>query len=86
VSTFKESVSQLHSRLLRCGFSYIDKGDIFSSLTAAKRFVASRNLRPMYFLEPEALEDFQGPRKPPVAMPLVNPKFPSLFVFRYHHN
>jgi len=59
-STFKESVGQLHSRLLRCGFNYIDKEDIFSSLAAAKRYVVSRNLRPMLFLEPEAMEDFQG--------------------------
>jgi len=58
-NTTKESVSQLHSRLLRCGFDYISKDDIFSSLSAAKRFVAARNLRPMYFLEPGALEDFQ---------------------------
>jgi len=38
--------------------STIASSDIFSSLTAARKYISERHLRPLLFLEDEALEDF----------------------------
>ncbi|KAI1713304.1 HAD-hyrolase-like domain-containing protein [Ditylenchus destructor] len=58
-NTTKETQSSLHSRLLRCGFDSVEKDDIFSSLSAAQKLISERNLRPVLFLEEEAMEDFR---------------------------
>uniref|UniRef100_A0A914W991 Haloacid dehalogenase-like hydrolase domain-containing protein 2 n=1 Tax=Plectus sambesii TaxID=2011161 RepID=A0A914W991_9BILA len=58
-NTTKESISRLHARLVRIGFT-IDRDEIFTSLTAAKRFVLQHQLRPMLLLEDVAAEDFEG--------------------------
>ena len=34
--------------------------DVFTSPSAAKRLIISRNLRPMLFLENTALDEFKG--------------------------
>lgn len=38
----------------------IEKSQIFTSLTAARRYIEAQKLRPMLLLEEEALEDFDG--------------------------
>uniref|UniRef100_A0A915D8D1 Haloacid dehalogenase-like hydrolase domain-containing protein 2 n=1 Tax=Ditylenchus dipsaci TaxID=166011 RepID=A0A915D8D1_9BILA len=58
-NTTKESSRCLHQRLVRCGFDYVKQSDIFSSLSAARRLIQQKNLRPMLFLEDEAMEDFK---------------------------
>ncbi|XP_074661679.1 haloacid dehalogenase-like hydrolase domain-containing protein 2 [Tubulanus polymorphus] len=58
-NTTKESLNRLHERLCSLGFD-LSKDDIFTSLTAARRLVERRRLRPRLFLEEVALEDFQG--------------------------
>jgi len=58
-NTTKESQALLHKRLCNLGFgSTISSSDIFSSLTAARKYISERRLRPLLFLEDEALEDF----------------------------
>jgi ribonucleotide monophosphatase NagD (HAD superfamily) len=42
-----------------CGFN-IEKHEIYSSLSAARQLIDKNNLRPLLFLENEALEDFNG--------------------------
>lgn len=34
--------------------------EIFTSLTAARNLIDTQKLRPLLFLEPSALEDFEG--------------------------
>ncbi|XP_076618459.1 haloacid dehalogenase-like hydrolase domain-containing protein 2 [Colletes latitarsis] len=58
-NTTKESKNVLHNRLTKLGFE-IKKEEIFSSLAAAKRLIASRKLNPMLLIEPAANEDFEG--------------------------
>lgn len=57
-NTTKESQRILHERLTNLGFN-IDKNDILSSLSAARKVLESRNLKPMLLLSPEAIEDFE---------------------------
>jgi len=58
-NTTKESQALLHGRLCNLGFgSTISSSDIFSSLTAARKYISERHLRPLLFLEDEAMEDF----------------------------
>lgn len=57
-NTTKESGSFLHNRLKNLGFT-LEKEEIFSSLIAARNLIKENNLKPMLFLEPEALEDFK---------------------------
>lgn len=58
-NTTKESKAHLHASLSSLGFQ-IDQSEIFTSLTAARSLIEREKLRPMLFLEPEALEDFDG--------------------------
>lgn len=57
-NTTKESKSHLFSLLQSVGLD-IEKNEIFSSLSAARHLIDKHQLRPMLFLEEEALEDFQ---------------------------
>ncbi|PAV62950.1 hypothetical protein WR25_03853 [Diploscapter pachys] len=57
-NTTKESKNNLHNRLRKAGFK-IDKSEIFSSLSAARKLIDEKKYRPMLFLEEEALEDFR---------------------------
>lgn len=57
-NTTKESKFQLHKLLVNLGFS-IDINEIFSSLSAARRLILDKNLRPMMFLEDGASQDFE---------------------------
>lgn len=58
-NTTKESKSHLYKVLNNLGFN-IELNEIFSSLSAARQLVERENLRPMLFLEPEALDDFKN--------------------------
>ncbi|KAI8913721.1 HAD-like domain-containing protein [Entophlyctis helioformis] len=58
-NTTKESVSKLMARLARIGFT-IHSDEVFTSLSAARSLVQRHNLRPLLFLEPDALPDFDG--------------------------
>lgn len=58
-NTTKESRRILHERLVNIGFD-IKQDEIFSSLWAARDLVAKEKLRPMYFLDDAAIEDFKG--------------------------
>jgi len=67
-NTTKESQSSLHQRLKNMNF-LIEKDEIFSSLSAAKRLIQQKNLRPMLFLEKDALSDFtEIPQEDPNAV------------------
>ncbi|KAI6187018.1 Valyl-tRNA synthetase [Aphelenchoides besseyi] len=59
-SQTKESTDCLVERLKRCGFSDLDRNQLFTSLSAARRYVERLNLRPMLMLESEAMVEFDG--------------------------
>ncbi|XP_064090606.1 haloacid dehalogenase-like hydrolase domain-containing protein 2 [Macrobrachium nipponense] len=56
-NTTKESKRILHQRLTRIGFD-INEGEIFTSLTAARHLVDSRNLQPYMLIADAAKEEF----------------------------
>ena len=58
-NTTKESKQSLHERLTRIGFE-IDQDEIFTSLTAARKFVEKKNARPFLILSEDAKRDFEG--------------------------
>ena len=58
-NTTKESKETLLRRLTGIGFD-IKADEVFTSLTAARRLVDQRKLRPMLLLQQDALEDFKG--------------------------
>ena len=58
-NTTKESKETLLRRLTGIGFD-IKAEEVFTSLTAARRLVDQRKLRPMLLLQRDALEDFKG--------------------------
>lgn len=58
-NTTKESKRKLYLLLKKLKFE-IDENEIFTSLTAARKLIDSKQLRPMLFLEPNALEEFEG--------------------------
>ncbi|KAL8558340.1 Haloacid dehalogenase-like hydrolase domain-containing protein 2 [Nucella lapillus] len=67
-NTTKESKRVLHQRLCKLGF-HIDSEEIFTSLTAARRLIEERNVRPLLMVDDKALEDFEGiPVAPPSAV------------------
>jgi len=55
----KESLRSIHEKLTKLGF-YIERDEIFTSLTAARKLVERSSLRPMLLLEEPAKEDFIG--------------------------
>lgn len=57
-NTTKESKDTLLERLHRIGFSSINKDDMFTSLSAAVRYVQANNLKPFYLLTEDAKKDF----------------------------
>ncbi|XP_071537931.1 haloacid dehalogenase-like hydrolase domain-containing protein 2 [Panulirus ornatus] len=56
-NTTKESKRILHERLTSIGFS-IDKEEIFTSLTAARQLIDTRNLQPYMLIADAAKEEF----------------------------
>jgi ribonucleotide monophosphatase NagD (HAD superfamily) len=58
-NTTKESKISLVNLLTKIGFD-IKSDELFTSLSAARKFVDENNLRPFMFLADEALEDFDG--------------------------
>jgi len=58
-NTTKESKETLLRRLTGIGFD-IKAEEVFTSLTAARRYVDQRNLRPMLLLQQDAIKDFKG--------------------------
>lgn len=57
----KQSWHALLAELNSCGFEgQIADSEIFSSLSAARRLVDGRRLRPLLLLHPDALPDFEG--------------------------
>lgn len=58
-NTTKESKETLLRRLTGIGFD-IKAEEVFTSLTAARRLIDQRKLRPMLLLQQDALEDFKG--------------------------
>ena len=67
-NTTKESRDTLLKRLANLGFD-INSEEVFTSLTAARRLVEKRRLRPLLLLEQDALSDFQGiPSEDPNAV------------------
>lgn len=58
-NTTKESKETLLRRLTGIGFD-IKAEEVFTSLTAARRYVDQRNLRPMLLLQQDAFKDFKG--------------------------
>ena len=58
-NTTKESKDTLLRRLTGIGFE-IKAEEVFTSLTAARRLVDQRSLRPMLLLQSDAIEDFKG--------------------------
>ena len=58
-NTTKEPLRTLHEKLTKLNFD-IKKEEIFTSLTAARGLVETRNVRPLLLLEETAKEDFAG--------------------------
>jgi len=58
-NTTKESLHSVHGKLTKLGFD-IRQDEIFTSLTAARKFVERNSLRPFLLLEESAKEDFNG--------------------------
>ena len=58
-NTTKESKGTLLKRLTGIGFD-IKAEEVFTSLTAARRLIDQRSLRPMLLLQSDAIEDFKG--------------------------
>jgi len=58
-NTTKESLRSVHEKLTKLGFD-IGRDELFTSLTAARKFVERRSLRPLLLLEESAKEDFNG--------------------------
>lgn len=58
-NTTKESSLSLMTRLRNLGIA-VSPNDIFSSLSATRRYLDLHSLRPSMFLEEDALKDFQG--------------------------
>ncbi|KAL7748095.1 Haloacid dehalogenase-like hydrolase domain-containing protein 2 [Sorochytrium milnesiophthora] len=58
-NTTKESSASLLAKLQRLGFA-IHQDHILTSLTAARKLVEQRNLRPLLFLEDDAMQEFDG--------------------------
>lgn len=58
-NTTKESQNVLYNRLKSIGFS-IDKADIFTSLSAARKLIKEKSLRPFLMVDQRAMEDFEG--------------------------
>lgn len=61
-NTTKESRSLLLDRLTKIGFD-IKSEEVFTSLTAARKLIDSRDLSPLMLLDEKALEDFKGVRQ-----------------------
>jgi len=55
----KESKTSLLMKLEKAGLE-VTVDDVFTSLSAARSLISSKNLRPMLILENEAMQDFQG--------------------------
>jgi len=55
----KEPLRSVHEKLTKFGFD-IDRDELFTSLTAARKFVERNSLRPFLLLEESAKEDFNG--------------------------
>lgn len=58
-NTSKESRASILDRLRNFGLD-INNEELFTSLTATRRYVEKRCLRPLLLLEPSALQDFDG--------------------------
>lgn len=59
-NTSKESKTSLHNKLVGAGLA-VSADDLFTSLSAARSYVASRpDLRPLLLMEDEASQDFAG--------------------------
>ncbi|XP_030376641.1 haloacid dehalogenase-like hydrolase domain-containing protein 2 [Scaptodrosophila lebanonensis] len=56
-NTTKESQTTLHSNLCKIGFQ-LEKSEIYSSLSAANKFVVKEKLNPYYLLTDDARRDF----------------------------
>lgn len=53
-NTTKESGNTLYERLIKLGFQ-LEKGEIWSSLTAATKYIETNNLNPFYIASDDAL-------------------------------
>ena len=58
-NTTKESKQSLLGKLTTIGF-VIQPTEIFTSLTAARKLITEKSLRPLFLLSESALEDFEG--------------------------
>jgi len=58
-NTTKESLCSVHDKLTKMGFD-VGRDELFTSLTAARKFVERRSLRPFLLLEESAKDDFNG--------------------------
>ena len=66
-NTTKEPLRVLHDRLCMLGFD-IGRDEVFTSLTAARRVVEGKGMRPLLLLEECAKEDFKGGLRRVVTM------------------
>ena len=58
-NTTKEPLRLVHEKLVNLGFD-INREEIFTSLTVARRIVEARGYRPFLLMEESAKEDFEG--------------------------
>ena len=58
-NTSKESLREIHERMNKLKFD-IRRDEIFTSLTAVRKLVDARNIRPHLVLADSAMEEFEG--------------------------
>ncbi|CAL1539199.1 unnamed protein product [Lymnaea stagnalis] len=58
-NTTKESKNVLIKRLHKIGFK-VEQKDIYTSLSAARKLIDDRKLRPFFMIDRKAMEDFEG--------------------------
>ena len=73
-NTSKESLRDIHERISKLNFN-IRKDEIFTSLTAVRKLVDARNIRPHLVLADSAMEDFEGKEGKDVKP--INPQYTS---------
>ncbi|KAJ2519719.1 hypothetical protein GGI11_002495 [Coemansia sp. RSA 2049] len=78
----KASDERLYSKLVGLGFA-LDRSEIFSSLSAAKRLVLEKGYRPLLLLEDAALEQFGDIDQTPPHTAVVVGLAPSRFDYSH---
>ncbi|XP_063702634.1 haloacid dehalogenase-like hydrolase domain-containing protein 2 [Culicoides brevitarsis] len=81
-NTTKESVSTLYNRLVKLGVK-LEKDEIWSSLTAASKYIKDKNLNPFYIASEDALSQLPPVDESKPLNAVVVGLAPDKFCFEY---